>query len=197
MKHNQKTIRIILIVYTILLFLSLNLYFYWIKIAGDIFLVIGLFELSFFMIIIILTVILICKIILKKGWRNLKNLYVIGFVLLINFVIIQYKMIIVDENLFQSRVLIKACREGTQNTSKLFLRENRTFENFNIGFFAYVHYSNGTWQKNGDTIFLTYKREKLKDLSDSILIINNNLFNIQGDTIDFSGYYIGECKRLN
>ncbi len=96
-----------------------------------------------------------------------------------------------NENTFQSPVKIKARYEGTMNTSRLFLRENGTFEDFNIGWFAYVHYYEGTWKQNKDTFYLQFKYNQKPNLLDNVLIIKgDNIYKIQADTIVPTYYYI-------
>jgi hypothetical protein len=105
--------------------------------------------------------------------------------------------VLVDEETLQSKIKIRACYEGTVNTSRLFLRENGKFEDFNIGFFALVRYTNGTWNQTADTIFLKYKKEKPKNLYDTLVIKDETIYAIQNDSLVYSYYYLGECKGLN
>ena len=102
-----------------------------------------------------------------------------------------------NENTLQSPVTIRACYEGTMNTSHLYFRKNRTFEDFNIGWFAYVHYRKGTWSQDGDTLFLDFDGEKPRLLDNKIIIKGDNLYKKQADTLVPTYYYLGYCKGLN
>jgi hypothetical protein len=92
---------------------------------------------------------------------------------------------------------MRACYEGTMNTSHLYFRENGSFEDFNIGWFAFVHYSNGTWKQDGDTLFLNFKGEKSRLLGEKIIIKDDILYKIQRDTLIPTHYFFGYCKGLN
>jgi hypothetical protein len=100
----------------------------------------------------------------------------------------------VNENTFRSPVKIRACYQGTMNTSRLYLRENGNFEDFNIGFFAYVHYYSGTWKQSGDTLMLSFKNKEPHYLGEKLIIKNELLYKIQGDTLSATYYYLGECR---
>jgi hypothetical protein len=100
-----------------------------------------------------------------------------------------------NENTFQSKVKIKASYRGTQNFSNLLLRENRTFEDFNIGWFAYVHYRSGNWKRNGDTIFLNFLGEKPKLLGVKIIINGTELYKVEGDSLKVTYYHLEYSKN--
>ena len=102
-----------------------------------------------------------------------------------------------NENTFQSPVKMRACYEGTMNSSHLYFRESGSFEDFNIGWFAFVHYSKGTWIQHGDTLLLHFEGEKPKPLGEKIIIKDDYLYKLEADTLQPTYYYMGNCKGLN
>ncbi|MBO6558815.1 MAG: lipocalin family protein, partial [Pseudomonadales bacterium] len=91
----------------------------------------------------------------------------------------------------------RACYEGTMNTSYLSFRKDGTFDDYNIGFFAYARYINGTWTQKGDTLELKYSEEKLDILGDKLVFINGKIFSIKADSLIDTRYYLGFCNGLN
>jgi len=132
----------------------------------------------------------------KVEWRNLKNYLTISLVVLV-LIALNFRQLRANENTFQSPVKMRACYEGTMNTSRLYFRENGTFEDFNIGWFAHVHYRNGTWSKHGDTLHLNFKGKKTKPLDSVLIIKGNNIFKFREDTLAPTLYYMGYCKGLH
>jgi len=180
----------------IILWLTANLYYFWVKVAGMIFLITGLVELACFLTALIASIMLTVRIIKKPEWRKLKNILTIGFAVLV-VTTMNFKQLQANEDTFQSPVKIRACYEGTMNTSHLYFRENGTFEDYNIGWFAFVHYISGTWRQDGDTLYLDFDGEKNKLLDEKIVIKDKNLYKVQSDTLVPTHYYLGNCKGLN
>jgi hypothetical protein len=196
MESKQSQLRLTITISVIILWLTANLYYFWLKIAGVIFLITGLVELVCFLIALVLSIILTIRIIMKPDWRNLKNILTIGFAVLV-VTAMNIKQLQANENTFQSPVKMRACYEGTMNTSHLYFRENGTFEDYNIGWFALVHYISGTWRQVGDTLYLDFEGEKNNLLDEKIVIKENRLFKLHSDTLVASHYYLGDCKGLN
>ena len=196
MNEKQGKIRLIIILSLIILSVSSNLLFVWIKMAGSALFWSGIIQIICFFSFLISFIILIVRIIKFKKWRNTINFFTIGFTIII-FVVLNIEQFNVNENTFQSDVIFRACREGTIDTSELFFREDGTFEDFNIGWFAYVYYTNGTWKQIGDTLFLDFEGEMSGLLGNKILIKDDYLYKIHTDTLIPTHYYLGYCKRLN
>lgn len=196
MDKKSRILRRAIIISTIILWLTINLYYFWVKVAGGIFLATGIIVIICILIVVVATIIMVIKIISKPNYRNLKNYLTIGFPVLV-FIVLNIKQLRAGENTFQSPVVIRACYEGTMNTSRLYFRKNGTFEDFNIGLFAFIHYCGGTWEQNGDTLILDFHGEKPKLLEEKIVIKNKSLYTIQADTLAPIFYYIGYCKGLN
>ncbi len=194
--NKQLRIRLQILISLLVLLLLSNLYFFLVKIGGFIFLVEGLIQLTIFVCVIIWTVKLIWRIIRIPEWRRVSNILTI-LAIPTAVVISSFDSLTADENTFQSDVKIRACYEGTMNTSRLYFRENGEFEDFNIGFFAHVNYVSGTWKMNGDTILLTIKSGRHNLLKDKIMIMDNSLYTVEQDTIKPTFYYLGQCKGLN
>lgn len=102
-----------------------------------------------------------------------------------------------NENTLQSPVILRACYEGTMNTSCLYFRQDGTFEDFNIGFLGYVNYACGAFERKNDTLNLTKSRGELKLLGSTLLLHNKSLYAIEGDSLRNTPYYLGYCKGLN
>ena len=196
MNRKQKRLRLTIIISAVILWLTANLYYFWVKVAGAVFLVTGLIEIACFITVIVATIILAVRVIRLKDWRNLNNYMTLGLTILV-LTVLNFGILRANENTFQSPVKMRACYEGTMNTSRLYFRENGTFEDFNIGWFAFVHYRHGTWTQNGDTLKLDFDGETSNLLDEKIIIKDDNLFKIQADTLVSTYYYLGYCKGLN
>lgn len=196
MNLREKRLRLIITTSALILWLTTNLYYFWIKVAGAIFLVTGLIQLTCFLTAIIATVFLTISMIRHSEDRGLKNYLTIGFFFLL-LIASNMRSLTANENTFQSPVKMRACYEGTMNTSYLYFRENGTFEDFNIGWFASVHYHRGSWTQQEDTLRLDFEREKPRLLDEKIIIKDGNLYTLQADTLVPTYYYLGYCKRLN
>ena len=83
------------------------------------------------------------------------------------------------------------------NTSRLYLRENKSFEEFNIGLMGYVHYTHGTWHQEKDTITLNFTDSIPNFLSKKMLIKDNHLFKIHNNSLISTPMYLGDCRGLN
>jgi hypothetical protein len=181
----------------LILFVLENLYYYFIKIGGGVFLFVGFIQFALIIYIAVTAIVLIVRTVRMKEWRNAGNYIVLASIPLVIF-ISGIEELNMDENSFQSKVSMKACYEGTMNTSRLFLREDKTFEEFNIGFFAYVHYLNGTWEMKGDTIQLKFNSKENYNLQSGDIVIKEGfLYKVQADTLADTFYYQGNCKGLN
>ena len=196
MDKKQRRLRLRIIIPAIILWLTANLYYFWIKISGAIFLLTGLIELMCFLTVIIATIVLIFRLIRQPDWRNTKNYLTFGFIIFV-FSALNIPQLKPNEDTLQSPVKIRACYEGTMNTSHLYLRENGSFEDFNIGWFALVHYYKGNWDQRRDTLYLEFEGEKPVLLGEKIIIKDDLLYTLKGDALAPTYYYLGHCKGLN
>lgn len=196
MDTKAKKLRVSVAVSSIILWLAANLYYFWVKIVGAVFLLTGIIELVLFLIISIGSLSLFVGIIRFPSFRILENYLTICLSI---FVIgsLYFGVFRFNENTFQSPVKIRACYEGTMNTSHLYFREDGTFEDFNIGFFAHVYYIKGTWTQAGDTLELDFEGEKPRLMGERLLIKENYLYSIEEDTLAPTFYYLGHCRGLN
>ena len=196
MKKNQKILRTIIIVLAILILCLANSYFLFVKLTGFWLALSGLLEIIFFVCLFIAFILLVIKIIKYSQWRDKFNYFALGIALTF-FCIYFFTPRMVNENTLQSPVKIRACYEGTVNTSILYFRENGKFEAFNIGFFAYVHNCKGTYAQKNDTLLLNFSKENPYILGDTLVIKDSILYKVQGDTLVQTFYYLGKCKGLN
>lgn len=192
----QLKLRLQILAGVIVLLLLSNLYFFLIKIGGFIFLLEGLVQLTICACLTIWIGTLIWRMIKKSEWRKISNVFTV-LTVPTAVIISGFDSLTADENTFQSNVMIRACYEGTMNTSRLYFRENGEFEEFNIGFFAHVNYVSGTWKMNKDTILLTVKSGQHNLLKDKMILKDNYFYAIDRDTIKPTFYYLGQCKGLN
>lgn len=194
--NDQLRLRLQILIGIIALFLLSNLYFFLVKLGGFILLIESVIQLTIFICVIFWVIKFIWRIMRIREWRNLANVFT---VLAIPTVVILsgWESLTADENTFQSDVKVRACYEGTVNTSRLFLRENGDFEDFNIGFFGIVKYVSGRWKMDGDTIHLTFRSGRNSQLRQRMIIKDSVLFAIEADTIQPTSYYLGHCKGLN
>jgi len=196
MNKNQKILRTIIILLAVLIFSLSNLYFLLIKFEGFWLALSGSLEILLFIGLLIAILLFIVRIIKYPQWRNKFNSITLG-IALIFFCIYFLPFSLVNENTLQSPVKIRACYEGTMNTSILFFRENGKFEDFNIGFFAYVHTLAGSYTQKNDTLFLNFEKGVSHLLGDTLVIQDSILYKVQNDTLAFTYYYLGKCKGLN
>jgi hypothetical protein len=173
-----------------------NLYFFLVKIGGFVFLVQGVIQLVLLIGLMIWTVKLIWGIVVNAELRKVSNFLTL-LTIPIAFVTSRVDSLTADENTFQSDVKIRACYEGTMNTSRLYLRENGDFEDFNIGFFGYVNYVSGKWKMEGDTIRLTINSGQHNVLANKMVIKDDVLYAVLPDTTRRTFYYMGRCRGLN
>lgn len=196
MAKNQTRLTFFIVVPSLILFISTNLAFYWIRLAGFSLLITGTIELLAFIVFAISTINLLIKLIRFIEWRNTRGytLLVYSIVFLLGYF---SSIFIIDSEKFLSSVEYRACYEGTMNTSRLVFREDGTFEDINIGFFAHVRYINGTWVQKNDTLELKYENDRLEMLGDNIVFKNDKIYTVKEDSLIDSWYYSGLCKGLN
>ena len=101
----------------------------------------------------------------------------------------------------ESKIVLRACFEGTQNQATLKFREDKTFEiNWTGAFFADSWYI-GTYKQTSDTFYLYYTTEKPYRFGDTVLNNGQSLITLNKNKIDSSQYfvafYLGYCKGLN
>lgn len=196
MSNPQSRLRVRTILSGAVLWISINLYFFWTKIAGFIFLLTGLLELVSFILVLVGCFKLVYRLITNSNWRQTKNYLTLLFGLLI-LVSLNTSSLRFNENTFQSPALVKACYEGTMNTSRLYFRKDGSFEDFNVGWFGHVVHHSGVWVKSGDTLKLEFKGEPLDFIGSELIVKDEVLYKIEGDSLVPSPYYLGNCKGLN
>jgi hypothetical protein len=194
--EQQLRLRLKILIGLLVVVVLSSLYFFLIKIGGFIFLLQGLIQLLISVCVTIWTVKLILRIVRNSEWRSLSNILTVLAIPAV-VVVSRFDSLSVDENTFQSDVKIRACYEGTMNTSRLYLRENGKFEDFNIGFFAHVNYVSGTWKMDGDTILLNITSGQHNRLKSKMVIKDNSLYAVDKGIMEPASYYLGQCKGLN
>ena len=100
---------------------------------------------------------------------------------------------------------MRACYEGTQNTSVIKFREDNSFEIHGTGIFFASFWALGHWKKSGDTIFFKFDKKETRLLSDTVIIHNKYLIPsaemLWPDSLriqkEWAHYYLGYCKGEN
>lgn len=192
----QRILRIIILVAIVTLYLIDNLYYFLVKVNGLLLTVSFLLHLVISLTAIIALIILIVKMVRKPEYRNALN-FITLMAVVVGYVVMRVPALHADENTLQSPVKIRACYEGTMNSSRLFLRENGTFEDYNIGWFGVVYHIKGKWSQNKDTIYLRFDGDKSSLLDEKNIIKDGRLYKIKADTLITTHYYLGDCKVLN
>ena len=102
----------------------------------------------------------------------------------------------------ESRIVIRACFEGTQNQATLKFRSDKSFElNWTGIFFADMWYL-GTWKQDGNVLYLKYDTEKPERLDDTLLIKDGYLHEIDrlsrlSNKANIPMFYLGYCRHEN
>jgi len=108
-----------------------------------------------------------------------------------------------DSENWEGKVAMRACYEGTQNQSTIKFKVDSSFEVHSTGIFFASFWYKGRWRKSGDTIFMKFKGEKPRLLSDTIIIREEYLYPTAEMKYYDSlknyrrHYYLGYCKGEN
>lgn len=106
-----------------------------------------------------------------------------------------------DSEKLESKVLLRACFEGTQNQAYIKLRKDKSFELNWTGVFGYSEWFIGTYTQKADTFYLHYETEKPFRFGDTVLNNGESLMTInklkKDSTQYFVPFYLGYCKGLN
>lgn len=102
-----------------------------------------------------------------------------------------------DSERLESKVVLRACYEGTQNQAYILFRADSTFEMNFTGIVADKWYY-GTYNRNADSLFLRYRTKQPLHFGDTLTIKGDNLLTTKKDTSKFYiPFYLGYCKGLN
>ena len=100
---------------------------------------------------------------------------------------------------FESKVVIRACYEGTQNQATLKFRSDKSFELHWTGVFFSNMWYLGTWKQHGNILYLKYDTEKSQRLGDTLMIKDGYLHKIDrlSDENNIPMFYLGYCRHEN
>ncbi len=107
------------------------------------------------------------------------------------------------DDIFGGKVVLRACYEGTMNTSSVKFRENKTFTLNATGVFGCDEWFTGHWSQTGDSIYLTYDNKKFEQFGDKVVIYKGYLIPASlcndslNENIIIRQFYLGQCKGLN
>ena len=95
-------------------------------------------------------------------------------------------------------VAFRACYEGTQNQARLKLRKGSKFDlHWTGAFFADTFYT-GSYTKRSDTLLLQFDDANVPSkLDDTLVIRDETIYRVAGDTLLPTRFYAGYCKGLN
>lgn len=106
-----------------------------------------------------------------------------------------------DSESLESKVMLRACFEGTQNQAYFKLRQDKSFELNWTGVFGYDEWFIGTYTQKADTFYLHYDTKKPYRFGDTIVNDGESLITINKVMVDsdqyFVPFYLGYCKGLN
>ena len=106
-----------------------------------------------------------------------------------------------DSEALESKVVLRACFEGTLNSAYILFREDNSFELNWIGVLFYDDWFYGTYKQKDDTLLLKYKTEKPYRFGDTLINNGQSLITINKFKVDsnqyFVPFYLGYCKGLN
>ncbi|MDB5258722.1 MAG: hypothetical protein JWM14_3417 [Chitinophagaceae bacterium] len=202
MRYSTIKKRTIITTATSVAYLLLTICFYHIDkyITGVFFIVLTLLIPATFIAIIAYTVSGLIKI-----FRNRKHLtFMLCLPTIITLTTLTYTIFSpyrLNSERLESAIEIRACFEGTQNGATVKFRQDKSFELHWTGVFGYDEWWTGQWSKKGDTLFLKYDSEMVKQLGDTVLIANGYL-NPIGHSVDTTKYprplfYLGYCRHEN
>jgi len=193
MNKKQSVLRTIIIVLVISKIVLSNLFFLLEKIDGYWLIFSVLLEVVCFIWLFIAVVLLIIRTIRYSQWRNKINYFIFGIALVFLCAGWFFPPVrIINENTFQSPVKIRACYGEIM--SRLYFRENGTFDSSSSSFFGY-NAVKGTYIQKNDTLFLDFLKGESRLLGDTLVIKDSVLYKVQNDTLVFTFYYLGECRR--
>jgi hypothetical protein len=104
---------------------------------------------------------------------------------------------IVSSRIFEPAIVKRGCYEGTMNTCTMYLRSDGSFDMHQTGFGS-VWYS-GKWSERGDTLLLSYRRNKPERIATKYHFTNGtwNAIKAENDSQNYIYFYEGYCKGLN
>ncbi len=161
------------------------------------------FNVLFFLAILILFLWLTIKIIIEivrliRHRHNLTLKFCLPFAIMtISLLDGMFNPLKIDLDSLYGKVIFRACYEGTQNQATFKLRDNGKFDLHSTGVFFHDRFYVGKYQKYGDTIVLDYDGIKPRIFGDSLVISEEYIYELEGDTLINSLFYVGDCKGLN
>lgn len=160
-------------------------------------------------LILILTIVTVIYIIkeLINIFRHRNNLTATHFLPIIIYVGLPFLSGYIHLDKLESKAVMRACYEGTQNQAYVLFRKDKTFEVNWTGAFFYDEWFTGHWERRGDTITLKYDNKPVEKLGNTVVIKNNFLVPIstKPDTATLNNkftnamglFYLGYCKGEN
>lgn len=137
-------------------------------------------------------------------YRNRKYLKLSGIIpfliFVLTFVYTCFSPFRLDSESLESKVVLKACYEGTNAQTTFRFRNDKTFEFHSTGVFFFSDWSLGNYSQKGDTLFLKFKGKKNHRIGDTILNNGAELITLdktQDSLIKRLHIYVGDCRGLN
>jgi hypothetical protein len=85
---------------------------------------------------------------------------------------------IIPADIFESRTILVACHNGTQNQARIKFKQDKTFEMNCSGVFGYNEWFTGNYKQKGDTLYLKYNQLKPRTFGEIILNHNGELISL-------------------
>lgn len=202
---NDKTIRriIIVTVVCIVYIVVTSLYYHIDKyLTGAVFIFLTLLFPITFIAMFVYTISGLRQIVLNR--QNLTFMFCLPTIIALTTIVYSvFSPWQLNSEVWESKVALRACYEGTQNQSYIKFREDKSFEVHSTGVFFADFWDLGYWDKRDDTIFMWFSKNKPKLLSDTIIIHKEYLIPVTevhlADSLKkyMKYYYLGYCKGLN
>lgn len=121
------------------------------------------------LILVIVTIVYIIKELINI-FRNRRNPTIILFLPIVIYIGLPFLSGYIPLDRLESKVVMRACYEGTQNQAYILFRNDKTFEVNWTGAFFYDEWFTGHWERKGDTISLKYNNKPVEKLGNAVVI---------------------------
>jgi hypothetical protein len=184
------------------IYLLLTFFYYHIDkyLAGLIFVALILIVLTAFIIIFIYALKGIAQIIIYRKTLTLK----ICLPAILSVATLSYSLFSpwkINSEIFEGKVVLRGCFEGTQNQAVIRFRDDKTFDINWTGVFFYDEWFTGSYTQKSDTFYLKYNTAEPVRFGDTIVNTGEEIKSINKMLKKGSPYYvpfyIGYCKHLN
>jgi hypothetical protein len=134
--------------------------------------------------------------------KNEKVAHIVGLLIYLSpIILLAINRCKLSSEMFESKVQMEGCYEGTQNQTHVLWRENGTFEINATGVFGYDKWWTGKWKRSKDTIEMKFDKNVFEALGEKVVIYDGML--IPFNKLSYQNineraqFYLGPCKGKN